>query len=813
MRAPVHDPATARTELLSPVLAYEERKHLFWCDDGALGFGFVCQPLPGGDEKSEARIRSFLDRDWPADTMVQMLLVGSPNLVAWLETTSVIRQASGDALDKAAWTRRGDMLASAISEPFAAIPNTHLRDFQILVTVKVPVSTRPPRPGEIEETARLANAVEAELDAIGIDPKVMTATDWLTQMNVLCNRDDVASWRQFGRVDPGRDQPLAAQFVDFGNEIRIERDHISIGEGACIAFMSPKTLPETLFFGQTAHMLYDLLQGARGVRTPFYLAVNLHFPDDVKARADVEKKRAYAMHMADGTMTRWLPTILKRSEDWNLLHESLARGSRPVRVMMTFGVYGRDQAELRRHMAEIRAFAAEQNFIFSTERRICLPLLINTLPFGADLAVIGDLARYNTLSTEHAARLLPIFGDWKGTPTPVVQFVSRAGQYMTLDLFDSGTNYNAVIAAQSGSGKSFFANELVAGYLAAGGMVWTIDIGGSYRNLSETLGGEYIDFDAEGQICLNPFGLVREFEEEAAMLVTLVGAMAAPSETLSDYQRAELTRTITDLWADHAHGLNLDIVATALDAHQDKRVRDIGAQLFQFTSRGAWGRYFVGENTVSFANRFTVLELEGLRGQAHLQQIVLLQLIYQIQQAMYGGDRGRRKIVLIDEAWSLLSDGEVGRFIEHAYRRMRKYGGGAITVTQSVADLFQSEVGKAIADNSAHMFLLGQRPDAIDRVVAARQLPLSGLGLELLKSVRTVPGKYSEIFILSDWGQGIARLVVDPFSRLLYSTRPDDLALIARFRGRGMSAAEAVEAALAARAAETGSSKRTLEEV
>ncbi|ORP14430.1 hypothetical protein B7943_12470, partial [Vibrio cholerae] len=76
-------------------------------------------------------------------------------------------------------------------------------------------------------------------------------------------------------------------------------------------------------------------------------------------------------------------------------------------------------------------------------------------------------------------------------------------------------------------------------------------------------------------------------------------------------------------------------------------------------------------------------ELEELKGRKHLQQVVLLQLIYQIQQEMYLGERDRRKIVFIDEAWDLLTQGDVGKFIETGYRRFRKYGGSAVTVTQS----------------------------------------------------------------------------------------------------------------------------------
>ena len=78
--------------------------------------------------------------------------------------------------------------------------------------------------------------------------------------------------------------------------------------------------------------------------------------------------------------------------------------------------------------------------------------------------------------------------------------------------------------------------------------------------------------------------------------------------------------------------------------------------------------------------------------------MVLLQLIYQIQQEMYLGERDRRKIVFIDEAWDLLTQGDVGKFIETGYRRFR-YGGSAVTVTQSVNDLYDSPTGKAIAEN------------------------------------------------------------------------------------------------------------------
>ena len=75
---------------------------------------------------------------------------------------------------------------------------------------------------------------------------------------------------------------------------------------------------------------------------------------------------------------------------------------------------------------------------------------------------------------------------------------------MGIDLFDSSTNYNAVIAAQSGSGKSFFANDLIYAYLASGAQIWVIDIGRSYQKLADILGGEFMEFDKSKNIGPEP---------------------------------------------------------------------------------------------------------------------------------------------------------------------------------------------------------------------------------------------------------------------------------------------------------------------
>ena len=222
-------------------------------------------------------------------------------------------------------------------------------------------------------------------------------------------------------------------------------------------------------------------------------------------------------------------------------------------------------------------------------------------------------------------------------------------------------------------------------------------------------------------------------------------------------------------------------------------MNDVGHRFYAFTSKGEYGRFFTGPNTVGFQNPLTVLELEELKGRTHLQQVVLLILIYQIQQAMYLGSRDQRKLLIIDEAWELLAKGDIAKFIETGYRRFRKYNGAAITITQSLNDLYGSPSGISIAENSANFFLLYQKPETIESVRSQNRLVIGDAGYSMLKSVHTVTGAYSEIFFITSYGTGIGRLVVDRFTKLLYSTHPDDIREIMKRVTLGMTVAEAIE--------------------
>ncbi|GEQ99207.1 hypothetical protein JCM17844_28440 [Iodidimonas gelatinilytica] len=62
-----------------------------------------------------------------------------------------------------------------------------------------------------------------------------------------------------------------------------------------------------------------------------------------------------------------------------------------------------------------------------------------------------------------------------------------------------------------------------------------------------------------------------------------------------------------------------------------------------------------------------------------------------------------------------------------------------------------------------------------------------------MKSLKRSGSQYSEVMILGPGGYAIGRLMLDPFSVKLYSSKAEDFEAIRRLQAEGMSLAEAVE--------------------
>jgi len=133
---------------------------------------------------------------------------------------------------------------------------------------------------------------------------------------------------------------------------------------------------------------------------------------------------------------------------------------------------------------------------------------------------------------------------------------------------------------------------------------------------------------------------------------------------------------------------------------------------------GSLAGLFAGPTNVELSGRFVVFNVQALEPELrplgiHLIASFVWNQVRRAQQA---------RLLIIDEAWSLLQYPEGGVFLSSMARRARKYYLGLVTITQDVADFLDSEHGRTVLANAAIKLLLKQDSATVDSVVAGFHL-------------------------------------------------------------------------------------------
>jgi conjugal transfer ATP-binding protein TraC len=787
--------------LFTPI-SYDSGSRLFFTSDSYIAACWVSNPITGASDVTADKLNMLLSLAYPPGSMLSFMLYASPDLTSYTSEMLRLREPTsfgGHPILKQAIQDKAEFFADAGTRRIDPHIFSLFRDFVIVISLKIPTSgNNLPTDKEWTSSGEMRTSVEKALQSIGLAPTPVTEHLYIHLMGTLLNWSKNSSWRTSGALYDPR-QLLNEQVYDYDSSIHIDKHTLRVGEKR-VKVLSPRIYPDFVSLPLMHLMIGDVQWGKDGIAGNFINCMNVYFPDAASEREKHTRKRTMVNYQAVGPMAALSSSLRERKADYEELYTYLDQGDRIVQMQHTFIVFADDDEAATAAATGLISYYRDLQYQVQPDPFIALPLFVNSLPMGADpeARAVSFFKRYRTVASGHAANLAPILGDWKGTHTPVLSYVSRLGQPMSIDLFDSDTNYNGVIAAASGSGKSFLANDAIVSYMSIGAKVFVIDVGRSYIKICEVLDGEFLVFGKDSALCINPFQLVTDFAEEGGMLVDMIRSMAAPTEPMGDWETTCIKKILSELWAERGQDIVIDDVASALLAEDDDRAKDIGFQLFPFTSKGEFGRWFVGKNNVRFDRQLTVLELEELNAKPHLQLIILLQLIYQITVDLYLGDSSIRKIVLIDESWALFSNGDVAKFMITAYRRIRKYNGAVILITQSLSDLYQNEkVGLPMMENSAWIMLLGQKAESIDYLQRTQRLSIPAGGFQLLKTVNTVKGHYSEIFFYTSSYRGstaaaIGRLIVSRFSQLLYTTNADEKTAIRRHTERGLSLVDAI---------------------
>jgi conjugal transfer ATP-binding protein TraC len=427
--------------------------------------------------------------------------------------------------------------------------------------------------------------------------------------------------------------------------------------------------------------------------------------------------------------------------------------------------------------------------------------------------------------------------------------------------------------APSGSGKSFFLQELVQSMLAQDVAVFVMDIGASYKNICKLLGGEMVRFNKDNDISLNPFATLsssgaiyakalellkeqKSIEEIAditglseekiealqfgqknatldAMELDGIELLEVISKKLEDdsndtapkkyfitkdsviyaksmvaamcgvsgkgREEAIIERAIVEGIAIYGDNLDVTKMAKILDSLKDNRGNPVEGSaamadsLYSYTEEGIHGRFFkASSKTATFKEMLTIFELEELVNDEPLLAVVLQVILMQITMQFLCGDRTRRFILIVDEAWMILD--YAAHFLERFARTVRKYGGSLVVCTQDLTS-FSNENGDkrsqaAVLECSTWKLILQQKEEGIQSF-AKNKAYQKYIGV--IESVRKCSSnKFSEVLINTDGATVVGRFSADPYSTALFSTEDKDFTFLLEQEKLGVSKHEAI---------------------
>lgn len=840
-----------------PYHSFDPKHRLFFIEGPepgtveSVGFVIEIRPQLGATEEMADYLTSLFQAPGPAGTGIQVQIFGTPDLEEFFKRYEAVTLQATEELQAVDPERaRQRRLLTKIMEKRLAYyrkgateglfrdMNFRMRDFRANCSVVVPV----PKKGMKGEFQRLEDWVGSDearilMEQVELTRETYTATlksyhlylrDWgpeelINWCSQLLNMQQTLSG-EIPSLTYDDSLPLSHQIVARDTKMVETEMDLQMSDGrndqVHARAMSIRSYPKGFSLNQMSELLGSATNPTLSYPCPFLLTLGVQILEYDAEKNKTMMKAARATQGAESQMAKFQPDMVDRKFDWDIALDAFNEGKGTVKLYHQLMLFAKE-GEIAKAEQAARAIWRGQNFDITVDRKMQKQGLLSSLPMTFGPLMQGDLKaamRCSTKTVFNAANMMPTLGEHTGLGTPTVSLFGRRGQAMSIDLHANPSgNYNGCVVGASGAGKSFLLCEIAGRMVATGGKARIIDVGRSYENLCKTSGGQYIEFTPDSDICLNPFSMVEDIDRDMEMLKPLLGQMISPSKPLDDYQLAQVEINVRQLWEEHGRNTTITMLAERLKkaCYQggsreafgveadvpteacDPRIRDLGVQLFPFTSEGAYGRFFEGEANINFKSDFVVLELEELKSMKALQGVVMLLIMYKISQEMYLGGRSQKGVCIIDEAWDVMAGGQSGAFIEAGYRRARKYGWSFLTGTQSVGDYSISPTAQAAFDNADWMFLLRQKKESIESLSRSGRLSMDDYTKTLISSVTTRHGAYSEVFVrCADMPPAVGRLFVDPFSQLMNSTKAEDFEAIRSLTRAGIETETAIEMVL-----------------
>jgi type IV secretory pathway VirB4 component len=505
------------------------------------------------------------------------------------------------------------------------------------------------------------------------------------------------------------------------------------------------------------------------------------------ARLRTQRARFESSRRADAEKGRLSdPYVDVAADDAADLAQRLARGvSKLFKVGLYLTVHARTEPELIQACAQVTAAAASTLIEVQPATWRHLAGWTSTLPLATD-----SLRQLRTMDTQALAAAFPLAS--ADLPAPLPGEPAATGGTLYGVIPDSNgivwwdrwscENYNSVVLARSGAGKSYFVKLEILRNLNLGVRVAVVDPEDEYCRLADAVGGTLVRLGHAG-VKINPldlpYGDTRPdvLTRRGLFLHTLISVMLdqqpPPAERaaldraiLTVYRQAGIT---ADPATHHRTAPLLADLAACLHTDTDPAATQLAARLAPWVD-GSFSSLFDGPSTVRPDGHLVVWSLRHLPDELRpVGTLLALDSIWRGIDTPPAGRRPGRRLVVVDEAWLLMRAAEGARFLFRMSKAARKRNAGLTVATQDVADVLGTDLGQAVVANAATQILLKQAPQAIDAIGTA--FGLTAGERRILLTCRTGQG-----LLVAGTQRTTFEAVASPREHALCTTSPQELA-------------------------------------
>lgn len=416
------------------------------------------------------------------------------------------------------------------------------------------------------------------------------------------------------------------------------------------------------------------------------------------------------------------PALETALEDAEELRTQIQRGQEKFfQFGLYFTIYAEDEKKLSKVAKQLESILGGKLILTKkTELQVehgfnaCLPLCLDEIEVSRNM------------NTSPLSTTFPFSSSDLTSNEGILYGLNRHND--SLIIFDrfSLENANSVVFAKSGAGKSYCVKLEILRSLMLGVDVIVIDPENEYEALSQTVGGSYLRVSLTSDRRINPFDLPAPLQDEELQpgdllrsnIINLHGLLKIMLGGVNPSEESILDKALIDVYA--IKGITMDLVdpseippPTMEDLYDVLSTTEGGqglAQRLQKYTSGTYSGLFNKPTNVDLSAGLMVFSIRDLEDALRpTAMYIILNYIWNRVRSQL-----KKRLLVIDEAWTMMQYEDSAKFLFGLVKRARKYYLGITTITQDVEDFIKSPYGKPVVTNSSMQLLLKQAPSAIE---------------------------------------------------------------------------------------------------